>query len=300
MNLCYQLGKFWLHSYIQLPHAQSYIKNTSPQFQESDFMNFSPTMKTYHLPDSGGSYISRYRSISSHIKLTLYLDESIEYFSIYFTTILLDFMAYSSHIVSKIYHLDSLINSVEQASRKFKREFKKCASSYNQFKHTVLFVNIIDKVFIMPNIEHIADSSISSILDNNIKTPSTFNSSEDYEKYFTLKNRKYSVEAEYIGNVRTPTHKSYKTLDLVPRLPQDDFYIRYGNESRVHQFLSKYPERITMWTEDINRSNNITNDINDSTLASSTLSPSSDSSAYSKVHVIVDFFTLYLIQVVRL
>ena len=30
MNLCYQLGKFWLHSYIQLPHAQSYIKNTSP------------------------------------------------------------------------------------------------------------------------------------------------------------------------------------------------------------------------------------------------------------------------------
>ena len=40
MNLCYQLGKFWLHSYIQLPHAQSYNKNTSPQFLESDFMNF--------------------------------------------------------------------------------------------------------------------------------------------------------------------------------------------------------------------------------------------------------------------
>ena len=189
MNLCYQLGKFWLHSYIQLPHAQSYIKNTSPQFQESDFMNFSPTLKTYHLPDSEGSYISRYRSISSHIKLTLFLDESIEYFSIYFTTILLDFMAYSSHIISKIYHLDSLIHSVEQARRKFKREFKLCASSYKKFKHTVLFVNIIDKVFIMPNIEHIADSSISSILDNSIKTPSTFNSTDDYERYFTLKNR---------------------------------------------------------------------------------------------------------------
>ena len=142
-------------------------------------------MKTYHLPDSGGSYISRYRSISSHIKLTLFIDESIEYFSIYFTTILLDFMAYSSHIISKIYHLDSLIHSVEQAKRKFKREFKKCASSYNQFKRTVLFINIIDRVFIMPNIEHIADSSISSILDNSIKTPSAFNSNEDYERYFT-------------------------------------------------------------------------------------------------------------------
>ena len=135
-------------------------------------------------------------------------------------------MAYSSHIISKIYHLDSLIHSVEQARRKFKREFKKCASSYKQFKHTVLFVNIIDKVFIMPNIEHISDSSIPSILDNNIKTPSTFFSNEDYERYFTFKNRKYSVEAEYIENVRTPTHKTYQTLDLVPRLPQDDSYIR--------------------------------------------------------------------------
>ena len=133
---------------------------------------------------SGGSYISRYRSISSHIKLTVFLDESIEYFSIYFTTILLDFMAIiskPSHIISKNYHLDGLIYSVEQARRRFKREFKKCASSYKQFKHIVLFVNIVDKIFIMPNIEHIADSSISSILDNNIKTPSTFHSNEDYK-----------------------------------------------------------------------------------------------------------------------
>ena len=83
--------------------AQSYNKTTSPQSLESDFMNISPTMKTYHLPDSGGSYISRYRSISSDIKLTIFLDESIEYHSIYFTTILLDFMAFASHIISKTY-----------------------------------------------------------------------------------------------------------------------------------------------------------------------------------------------------
>ena len=111
-------------------------------------MNFSPTMKSYNLPDSGGSYISRYRSISSHIKLILFLKESIEYYYIYFTTILLDFMAFASHIMSKTYHLDILIHSVEQARRKFKREFKLCASSYKKFKHTVLFVHIIDKVFI--------------------------------------------------------------------------------------------------------------------------------------------------------
>ena len=72
-------------------------------------------------------------------------------------------MAFASHIISKTYHLDILIHSVEQARRKFKREFKLCASSYKKLKHTVLFVHIIDKVFIMPNIEHTSDSSIPSV-----------------------------------------------------------------------------------------------------------------------------------------
>ena len=88
------------------------------------------------------------------------------------------------YIISKTYHLDILIHSVEQARRKIKREFKLCASSYTKFKHTVLFVNIIDKVFIMPNIEHTSDSSIPSLLDINIKTPSAFFSNADYERYF--------------------------------------------------------------------------------------------------------------------
>ena len=54
-------------------------------------------------------------------------------------------MAFASHIISKTYHLDILYHSVELARRKFKREFKLCASSYKQFKHTVLFVNIIEE-----------------------------------------------------------------------------------------------------------------------------------------------------------
>ena len=96
----------------------------------------------------------------------------------------------------------------------------------------------------MPNIEHIADSSISSILDNDIKTP-YINGNEHSERYFTLKHRKYNVTAEYLENERTPIHKTYKTLILVPKLPRDDFHIRYGNESRVHQFLSNNLNKIT-------------------------------------------------------
>ena len=101
MNLCYQLGKYWLHSLAPLLHAQSYNKNESHEFLESNFTNFSPTIKLYHLPDSGGSYISRYQSISSHIKLTLFLMEDQQYYSIYLTTIILDFMTYSSYVISR-------------------------------------------------------------------------------------------------------------------------------------------------------------------------------------------------------
>ena len=160
MNLCYQLGKYWLHSYIQLHHVQSLIRNKSPEFQEPNFMNFSPTIKIYHSPESGGSNISRYRSTSSHIKLTLLLEETVQYYLMYLTALILDFMAYSSYIIRKLYQLDSLISSVDQARKRFKKEFKKCASTYNDFKHTILFVEIINKVFIMPNIEHIQASNL--------------------------------------------------------------------------------------------------------------------------------------------
>ena len=96
--------------------AQAYIKNTSPQFQESYFMNFSPTMKTYHLPDSGGSYISRYRSISSWGNLGT--RSNVWY------VLCVGVLTFSIYSASTLYHLDNLINSIEQARRKFKRQKK--------------------------------------------------------------------------------------------------------------------------------------------------------------------------------
>ena len=42
--------------------------------------------------------------------------------------------------------------------------------------------------------------------------------------------------------------KTYRILDLVPT---HDFRMRYGNEAKVREFLSKNPPRITTWSEDI-------------------------------------------------
>ena len=59
MNLIYTLGKHWLKSYVQLPHASTYVYGTeNAKFDDDAFMNFSPDVKRYHLPDSGGSYIT--------------------------------------------------------------------------------------------------------------------------------------------------------------------------------------------------------------------------------------------------
>lgn len=73
MNLMYTLAKVWLQSYIQFPHSSSYIQGDSrTTFNDDAFMNFSPHMKTYHLPDSGGSYLSRFINDTSHILLTAF------------------------------------------------------------------------------------------------------------------------------------------------------------------------------------------------------------------------------------
>lgn len=42
-----------------------------------------------------------------------------------------------------------------------------------------------------------------------MKTPSTFTSRKDYKQYYTLKDRKYSDESEYLENEWTPTFNRY-------------------------------------------------------------------------------------------
>ena len=74
MNLIYTLGKNWLKSYVHLPHASTDVPGTeNAKFDDDAFMNFSPDMKRNHLPDSGGSYLSRFTNITSHIILTIVL-----------------------------------------------------------------------------------------------------------------------------------------------------------------------------------------------------------------------------------
>ena len=104
MNLMYTVARVWLGSYVQFPHSYSYNDKKNTQFADDAFMNFSPTMTTYHLPDSGDSYLSRFQNDTSHIVLTIALEAIVHYQSIYLTVILLDFVAYASYQISRIIH----------------------------------------------------------------------------------------------------------------------------------------------------------------------------------------------------
>ena len=159
MNLIYTFGKTWLKSYLQLPYASSSIPGCEmTRFDDDTFMNFAPYMKKYNLPDSGGSYLSRFNNDSSHIILTIALESVINYKSIYLTVILFDFNA--SQSISNLFHI---FNETLRKSRKILKErIIKAANKFSQtFKYINMFISIIDEVFVMPNVDHHDESTLS-------------------------------------------------------------------------------------------------------------------------------------------
>ena len=62
-------------------------------------MNFAPDMKTYHLPDSGGSYLSRFHNDTSHILLTMAIENIVNYKLLYLTIMLLDYVKFANYII---------------------------------------------------------------------------------------------------------------------------------------------------------------------------------------------------------
>ena len=124
-------------------------------------------VQIYTCPDSGGLYLSRFQNDTSHIVLKIALEAITHYQSIYLTVILLDFMAYTSHNISKIIH--RLHQSVGDARHKFEKRMVKAANEYNlQFKYIKIFEAIIADVFIMPYINHHDDTILTYLATSDI------------------------------------------------------------------------------------------------------------------------------------
>lgn len=123
------------------------------QFDDDAFMNFAPDMKKYNLPDSGGSYISRFTNDISHIILTKALESVITYKSIYLTVIL-------SQSISNLIHIHS--KKLDKARKILKERIIKAANNFAQtFRYINMFLAIIEDVSVMPNVEHHDDATLS-------------------------------------------------------------------------------------------------------------------------------------------
>ena len=106
MTLCYNLGKYWPQSHVILPDRRECIQNSNNYYESEDFINFSTSTTRYHPPGAPGSYVSRFTSHTSHMKLIVRLREDKEDCRTPFLicAILLDFMADISYVISKEYH----------------------------------------------------------------------------------------------------------------------------------------------------------------------------------------------------
>ena len=107
-----------------------------------------------------------------------------------------------------IYHHQCLINSNIGAKKRYKKDFQ----------YTILFLAVIDSVFLIPNIEHIKVSNSSSILNNNDKSKSNFLINA---LNIEIIMNSQSIYIEQSENERTPMIKRCITLDLVPTSPHD-------------------------------------------------------------------------------
>ena len=151
------------------------------------------------------------------------MDKIINNNSIYLTVILLDFMAYASHNISKLYHLKN--ETTIKARKIFKRRINKSAQLYSTELRYINIINaIIDDVLIMPNVKHHDDTMLTYLNRPHIKETLGWTNQQNKRKSDLLsdmRERKVGVSNKYIENVDTPVLKRYDKLSDDPKEPAD-------------------------------------------------------------------------------
>ena len=103
----------------------------------------------------------------------------------------------------------------------FKERITKAANNFSRtFKYINLFIAIIDEVFIMPQINHYNDTTLSSYNKPNERNFIEWNekvSKRKCDHYWNMHRRKFDINDEYLENINTPVVKRYEKLSDVPK-----------------------------------------------------------------------------------
>ena len=106
MTVLFNIGRLWLGAATILPPRHIHDLDDTHIQDLDNFSTFRPKCTRYNPPGAHGSYVSRFTSHTSHMKLIIRLrkDASPTNTAYLMCAVLLDFMAYISYVISKQFH----------------------------------------------------------------------------------------------------------------------------------------------------------------------------------------------------
>ena len=102
MTALFNIGRIWLGAATILPPRHIHDLDDTHIQDQDNFSTFRPKCTKYNPPGAPGSYVSRFTSHTSHMKLMK--DASPTNTAFLMCAVLLDFMAYISYVISKQFH----------------------------------------------------------------------------------------------------------------------------------------------------------------------------------------------------
>ena len=102
------IERLWPGAATILPPKHIHDPDSPGVSDPDNFSTFRPKCTRYNLPGAPGSYVSRFTSHTSHMKLNIRIrrDAAPIDIALLMCAVLLDFMAYISYVISKQYHND--------------------------------------------------------------------------------------------------------------------------------------------------------------------------------------------------
>ena len=108
MTALFNIGRLWLGAATILPPKLNYDPDSPCVPDPDNFSTFRPKCTRYNPPGAPGSYVSRFTSHTSHMKLIIRIRRDAAPIDIAFLmrAVFLDFMAFISYVISKQFHND--------------------------------------------------------------------------------------------------------------------------------------------------------------------------------------------------
>ena len=170
MTALYNIGRLWLGAATILSPKHIHDPNSPCVPDPDNFSTFRPKCTRYNPPGAPGSYLSRFTSHTSHMKLIIRIRKDAAPIDMAFLmyAVLLDFMAYISYVISKQYHAD---HTMADVSIIHVRVWKKLSWAANFVDNTIVpYLQLLElitmQVYVQPRVvratEYILDRTPES------------------------------------------------------------------------------------------------------------------------------------------